>query len=110
MLSIGYSLCPLGAPVVEGYGLCGPYGLATGCTVSAYYGLQRVGTWGGMFPEYIIMAYCMCRLGEWVRPKYTLHGDIELPSHTLRYAVTEIYHESAHGAAQRRWRRDSDSP
>ena len=65
---------------------------------------------GGMRPEYIIMAYCMCRLGEWVRPEYTLRGDIELPSNTLRYAVAKIYHELAHGMAQRHWRPDPVSP
>ena len=65
---------------------------------------------GGMRPEYMSMAYCMCRLGEWVRPEYTLHGDIELLSNTLRYAVAKIYHESVHGGAQRRRRRDPESP
>ena len=66
---------------------------------------------GGMRPEYIIiMAYCMCRLGEWVRPEYTLHGDIELPSNTLRYAVAKTYRGLAHGAAQRRRRHDPFSP
>ena len=58
-----------------------------------------------------IMASCMRGLGERVRLEQHSRGILSCPvkAHVWRSRY-KIYRELAHGAAHRRWRRDTDSP